>query len=441
MEGKREVKEHKELFKNALWLFSSKSAKSVITAVETIILARILGVDKFGQLSIIIAYVAIINRFVDFRVWEGLIKYVGEYLEKNDKEKALSVIKLSYCIDFVSGTSAFIISVILAFFATSFFNLQANSIELIVIYSLSLFINTANTTSEAIFRVFNEFKKITYLSTFEASIRLIFVVAALYMDYGLVGVLSAYVAASAIGFINRQYFVGIVLKGEGIKFWVKGKVKYLQGRYREIMWFFFNTTVGGTLRIADDNYLGVLALGHYFGSDLAGLYKIARSSIKIMTRFVDPLYEAIYPKMVEMITRKTYDDLRNIINYAVKNLYKFTLPVAALILIFAGYILDIIFGQEYVTAANTMRVIAVGAIVNQIAFWISPVLLAMNKVGVRTFYNIMEMVIYVILLIVLIPRFGLIGAGYAYLFNRVAVSIIGIALFNYYFKTNLSTSP
>ena len=434
MEGKREVNEHKELFKNALWLFSSKSAKSVITAVETIILARILGVDQFGLLSIVIAYVGIISRFVDFRVWEGLIKYVGEYLEKKDKEKVASVIKLSYCIDFVSGSAAFIISVLLAFFATSFFNLQANSVELIIIYSFSLFINTANTSSEAVFRVFNQFKKITYLSTFEASIRLIFVVAALYMGFGLVGVLYAYVATSAIGFINRQYFVGRVLRSEGIKFWVKGRVRYLEGRYREIMWFFFNTTVGGTLRIADDNYLGVLALGHYFGTDLAGLYKIARSSIKVMTRFVDPLYEAIYPKMVEMISRKTYDDLKNIIDYAVKNLFKFTLPVGAVILIFAGYILDIIFGQEYVTAANTMRVIAVGAIVNQLAFWISPVLLAMNKVGVRTFYNMVEMVIYVALLIILIPRFGLIGAGYAYLFNRIAVSVIGIALFKHYFN-------
>ena len=434
MPSDKEISHKKELFQNATWLFGSKSAKSVITAVETIVLARILGVEQFGMLSIIIAYVAVINRFVDFRVWEGLIKYVGEYLEKKDKEKVASVIKLSYCIDFISGLAAFCISVVLAFFASSFFNLQGNSVELIVLYSFSLLINTANTTSEAVFRVFNEFKKITYLSTFEAGIRLIFVLVALFYGFGLVGVLSAYVAASVIGFINRQYFVGTVLRGRGIKFWINGKVTYLKGRYREIVWFFFNTTVGGTLRIADDNYLGVLTLGHFFGSDLAGLYKIARSSIKILTRFTDPLYESIYPKMVEMMNRKTYDELRGILKYAVKTLYKFTLPVAAVILVFAGLILDLIFGQQYVGAANTMRVIAIGAIVGQVSFWISPMLLAMDKVGIRTLYNFIEVITYVVFLIFLVPRFGLIGAGYAYLFNRVVVSIIGFIFFNYYFS-------
>jgi len=434
MPSGKENSDKKELFKNASWLFGSKSAKSVITALETIILARILGVDQFGLLSIIIAYVGIINRFVDFRVWEGLIKYVGEYLEKNDKERVASVIKLSYSIDFLSGFGAFIISIALAFFATSFFNLQENSIELIIIYSFSLFINTANTTSEAVFRVFNEFKKITFLSTFEALIRLVFVIIALYAGIGLTGVLYAYVAASLIGFINRQYFVGKVLGEREIGFWIGGRIKYLSGRFREIIWFFCNTTVGGTLRIADDNYLGVLVLGHYYGADLAGLYKIARSSIKIMTRFTDPMYESIYPKMVEMINRKTYNELRDIIKYSVKTLYKFTLPVAVIIIVFAVFILDLIFGQEYVAAANTMRVIALGAIVAQVSFWISPVLLAMDKVGVRTIYNIVEVITYVVFLILLVPVYGLIGAGYAYVINRIVVAFIGIILFNIYFK-------
>ena len=434
MTSRKETTDKKELFTNATWLFGSKSAKSVINAVEMIILARMLGVEQFGLLSVIIAYVSVINGLVDFRVWEGVIRYVGEFLESRDKDRVLSIIKLSYCVDFISGSAAFVIAILLSFFASSFFNLGDQGFSLIVVYSLSLLIRTANTTSEAIFRIFNEFKKITYLSTFEALIRLIFVLFALFAGYGLTGVLVSYVAASVIGFISRQFYVNAVLKSHDIKFWLSGKINLLKGRFKEVMWFFFNTTIAGTLKIADDNYLGVLALGHFFGNDLAGLYKVARSAIKIMTRFTDPVYESIYPKLVEMINRKTYDELRDIIKYAVRNLYKFTLPVGAAIILLAGFILDIVFGQQYVSGANTMRVIALGAIVAQVSFWISPVLLAMDKVGVRTVYNIVDVLIYIAFLIVLVPTYGLIGAGFAYLFNRVVVSILGIILFNTYFN-------
>lgn len=434
MEEKTRKSEKKELLKNSAWLFGSKSTKSLINGIETILLARILGVDQFGLLSVIIAYVGIIKRFVDFRVWEGLIRYVGEFLESREDEKVISVIKLSYLVDIFSGVFALILSVLIAYYAGGFFNLGNESLVLIVIYSCSLIIDTANTTSEAVFRIFKEFKKITYLSTLEASVRLLLVLIALYAGFGLKGVLTAYVSAMLFGFINRQYFVLVVLKSRGIRFWLSGRIHYLKGRFREIMWFFLNTTIGGTLRMADDNYLGVLILGHYYGNDLAGLYKIARTSIKIMTRFTDPVYESIYPKMVEMINRVFYDDLSEIIKYAVKSLFKFTLPIAVVIIVFAEYILLFAFGKEYTAAANTMRVIAVGAILHQLSFWISPMFLAMDKVAVRTVYNIFDVITYIVLLVILSRNYGLIGAGYAFLFNRLLIFVFGIVLVNYFFK-------
>ena len=414
----------KRLFQNASWLFGGQTLAGGFSAIQTVILARFLGVDNYGLLALIIAYVDVLNNFFDFRVWETATKYIGTFWTNGEREKTLSMIKLSYIIDIFSGVLAFIIAILTAKVACSYLIHSPNAYTLIWIYSLSLVIDTANSTSDAILRVFDRFKRIAFVSSFISLFKLILVVLFLYFGMGINGVLLSFVLTSFLGFSIRMWIVSKTLGENQLMSWWKSDLRLVKDQWKGIAWFMGNTSFSGTLMIANENFMGVLFLGYFSGKEAAAYYKIAKSFVKLITRIRDPLYEAIYPELVKIISSNTLRDFKKLLKYSTKTLMKFTIPVAIIILIFSGTIISLIFGKEYLPASNTLRVITLAIVITQLTFWINPALLAFGRPGLRTLVNTISTVTYIVLLFLFVPKFSYIGAGFAFLGFAIVRAVI-----------------
>jgi len=416
----------KRLFLNASWLFGGKTASGILSALQTVIVARMLGVSDYGLLALVIAYVDVLNQFFDFRVWETATKYIGTFWTNGDREKTRSMIKLSYIIDISSGILAFAIAIITAKIASKYVIHSPQAYLLIWIYSMSLFIDTASSTSEAILRVFDRFKLIAFVSSFSQFFRLILVSIILYLGMEIKGVLFSYVAASFLGFAIRLWAVSKTLRENEIERWWKANLGLIKEQWKGIAWFLGNTSLAATIKMAGDNYLGVLTLGYFSGKEAAAYYKVAKSFVKIMTRIADPLYEAIYPELVRIWSLNALKDFKKILKDSTKNLMKFTVPAAIIILIFPGLIISLIFGKGYLPASNTLRIVTVAIIISQLIFWISPALLAFGKPGLRTVIGIISTTLYIVLLFLLVPKFSHIGAAFAFLAYSIVRAIASI---------------
>jgi O-antigen/teichoic acid export membrane protein len=405
----------KNLFLNASWVFGGNTVSAVFAAIEPIVLARVLGVTDFGLLALIVAYVEFLNNFFDVRVWETATKYIGTFWEKRDYERTRSMVKLSYMLDISTGILAFAIAVLTANIANKYLIHSPQAYTLILIYSISLLIDTANSTSDSILRVFNKFKKIAFISSFQTFLRVAFVSLVLFTGLGIKGVLFIYVAASFIGFAIRIWTVSQTLNEFKLSGWWRAKLALIRDQWREIAWFLTNTSFTGTLKMGNENFLGILALGYFSGKDAAAYYKIARSAVKLMTRFSDPLHQAIYPELVRISKSEGLTDFINLIRYSLKTLLKFTIPLSIIILILAEQLINIFFGKDYLAATNTLRVITIATLISQLTFWINSALLAIGKPGLRTVLDVITTTTYVGLLLILVPRFSYLGAGFAFL--------------------------
>ncbi|HEX3036800.1 MAG TPA: oligosaccharide flippase family protein [Thermodesulfobacteriota bacterium] len=427
--GKSEIKKRsvtKGLFRNASWLLGGKTASGIFSALQTIILARMLGVTDYGLLVLVIAYVDILNQFFDFRVWETATKYIGTYWTKGEKEKALSMIKLSYIIDISSGILAFVIAVITSKIASRYFIHSPEAYYLICIYAFSLLIDTANSTSYAILRVLDRFKNIAFISSLTSFFRLALVLVALYLGMGIKGVLFSYIAATFLGFVIRLWAVSKTLKENGLERWWQSDVGLIKDQWRGIAWFLGNTSLTATIKMAGDNYLGVLVLGYFSGKEAVGLYKVAKSFVKIIGRITDPLYEAIYPELVKATSLDSLKDFKKLLKYSTKNLMKIIIPIAIITIIFADQFLNIIFGKEYLPATNALRIITLAVVIYKLIFWLNPALLAFGRPGLRTISGAASMTLYVVLLLILVPKFSYIGAAFAFLGFSIVRSLISI---------------
>jgi len=414
----------KSFIKNVSWLFGGKTAAGLLAALESIIVARFLGVESYGLLVILIAYVDLINNFFDLRVWETATKYIGTFWARKEKNKTLSMIKLSYIIDISTGILAFIIAIVTSKIASSYLIHSDEAYYYIFIYAFSLLINTANTTSNAILRVFDKFKNLAFISTINNLIRLIIVCTVLYIGFGIEGVLFAFIASTIINFIFRIYIVAITLKEKGMSTWWNADLSLIKDQWKGIVWFLSNTSLTATLKMAGDNYLGILMLGYFSGKEATAYYKVARSFLKIFGRVTEPFNEAIFPELVRLSDLDELKDFKRLIIYSIKSLSKFALPIAIIIIIFSNWIIKLIYGIEYLPASDVLIIITPAVLITNLMFWINPTMLALGNPGLRAISGIFSLSIYVLLMLILVPQYSYIGASIAFLGYAIGRSII-----------------
>jgi O-antigen/teichoic acid export membrane protein len=156
--------------------------------------------------------------------------------------------------------------------------------------------------------------------------------------------------------------------------WLTADIFLIKSQWKEIAWFLGNTSFMATLKTGSDKYLGMMILGFFAGKDAVAFYRIANSVSGILNRIVDTLYEAIFPELIKFTTIKAMDEFKEFIKESTKNLMKLIVPVTLLIIVFAGPIVRIVFGEEYAPATNTLRILALGVLIARYTYWINPAL-------------------------------------------------------------------
>ena len=424
----------KKLFVNASLLFSGKAAAGGFAALQTVVLARILGVTDYGLLQLVIAYIAMMNQFFDVRVWETAVKYIGSYWENGETDKTLAMIKLSYILDVGSGAVSFVIAIVTAKLISTYVIHSPEAYIYIWIYAVGLFVETAKLTSDAILRVFERYKLIAVINSLENLTQLALVTALLLAGLGIKGALYALIVSNFIAAAVRLWAVMRVLEEKKLGNWLTADIFLIKSQWREIAWFLGNTSFMATLKTGSDKYLGVMILGFFAGKDAVAFYRIASSVSAVLNRIVDTLYEAIFPELIKFTTINAMQEFRKFIKESTKNLMKLIVPITVLIIVFAGPIVRLVFGAEYSPATNTLRILALAVLIARYTYWINPALLAMGKPGIRTTFYLVTTLVYLALMLLLVPSYSYMGAALAFLGFAVIKSALSLAVFGYYMR-------
>jgi O-antigen/teichoic acid export membrane protein len=424
-----------KIFRNATWLFGDKSASSIFIAIQTVITAKMLGVNNYGLLVLVITYVDIVNELFDFNVWEAAIKYIGGFWESGEEEKTRSMIKFSYLIDISSGILAFAIAIAVSKLISKYVIHSPTAYKYIWIYSFCLLIESANSTSIAILRVFNKYRRIAFIRSSQALFRLVIVSILLLSGLGIKGVLFGYIAGSFMGFCIRMVVIDQTLTEHQLGKWWSANLNLIRNHLKGITWFLGNTNLAATVRIGEDKFFGILILGYFSGKEAVAFYNVATSTAKIVNFIVDPLYEALYPDLVKIKTISALQDIQKVVKDITKKLMIIIVPIIIIVFIFSGSIIKLIFGIDYIPASNILRIVALAALIARSTFWINPVLLTMGKPGLRTILGLVSTSSYLVLLFMFVPPYSYKGAGFAYLGFSVVKSSVALYISGNLFKS------
>lgn len=192
------------------------------------------------------------------------------------------------------------------------------------------------------------------------------------------------------------------------------------------------TTAAGNLISQFILYIDTFIIGMLITNpDITANYKIA-TTIPLNLAFIPTsIITFIYPYFaknkdnVEWIRKNTYK--------LIGGLLAGNIILCGGLIVFAPTVIKVLFGDEYLSALPTFRILILGFLV-QSAFRIpfGNILVMVRKVNYNLINSILSGVVNIILNLTLIIKFSDVGAAYAKLFTFIISSIIGFIFFRKY---------
>ena len=122
-----------KVIRNSAHLFSSNSLSLVLSMIQGVLAARLLGPVGYGLVGVVMGYASTVNGLFSFRMSELVVRYGGEYIERGERDKAAALVKMASLTEGTVSVIAFLVVVLTAGLATRFVAKVAG-IEVLFIY-------------------------------------------------------------------------------------------------------------------------------------------------------------------------------------------------------------------------------------------------------------------------------------------------------------------
>jgi O-antigen/teichoic acid export membrane protein len=399
----------KKYFKNTSWLFTEKILRLLISFVVTVLVVRYLGPEQFGLLSYAISFYGLFSTISILGLENISIRELVKYPGRRD-----DILGSAFLLRLIGG----IVTIILIAL-TLFISGEPTEISILI-----LIISTS--------AIFQSFSVIDYY--FRAEVKAKY---------------SVYVMMASVLFTSLLKILLIILKAPLIYFAIVLSVEffamaagfllvYKYNKLKIINWNFREETAMNLLKDSWPLILSGLVIAIYTKIDQVMIKNMLDSkelgNYAAAVRLSEAWYfipialtNSLFPAIVnaKKLSNKFY---LNRMQKLYDILAWIAITIAVPVSIFSGDIISIIFGNEFQSAAPVLTIYIWAGVAVFLGVASSQYLITENFTKLSFFRTLIGMVINVILNLVLIPKYGIIGAAYATLISY-SVAVFSIILF------------
>ncbi len=417
----------RRVVKNSSYLFSSSTIGMGLAMLQSVLAARLLGVAAFGLLGMVMSFATSINRLLSFRIGELVVKYGGEYLAQDQKERTAAVLKAAALTEIGTSVSAYILLYIFAPFASEYIIKDPAATIFVRFYALALLSNFSRGTAAALLQLGDHFRSQAAIALGQNILTAGIITYAFFFDGDIWLVLTAYLVGKI--FYGLSFLIwGMVranqLLGRG---WMRAPFSLLPPK-REFWKFAISSNFSGTVNLVTRDsevlWLGFLLPGEV-GKIAAGYYKTALALINLILMPINPFIATTYPEIARTVGEKAWDKLKTLLKRVTTISAAWTLGVSIVLLVAGEWLITLFYGAEYAPATPAALVLLIGFGMANILYWNRPLLLSL---GLPTYpLKVMTLVglAKIGLSFLLVPRFGyLVQAALMSAFFVVSVGLI-----------------
>lgn len=142
-----------KLIKNYIWVFLGQNTGAVFSMLSLIFTLRIISTYEYGSLVIIQTYCLLISNLFSLRTFNGVIKFVTDSEQRNDKQEIFQYINTGFFLDFMAGVISVIFGIILLSAITNLMGWDEDTVIYVNMYlPVVFFYPLLNGTSTGIMR-------------------------------------------------------------------------------------------------------------------------------------------------------------------------------------------------------------------------------------------------------------------------------------------------
>lgn len=396
----------------------------VVTYLYNLITVRTFGQETYGLFSLTIMVSGLFFAFFSFGLQSGILRYVSFYRGKNEPEKIKSIVQFSLKFTLFLG----MLGGILLF---AFSDLIANNIfhspELALflkIYSIFIPLSLLGSLFHTILRAYEMIGWYSFIGN-------------ILLTTSQLGFLILFVLLGKNApFVLLAYTLGLLIMLIA-SFWIcRCKVPHIFSKNllekernrelsRELLSYSWPIVFIGLIT-SIFSYIDSFSIGYFKTASEVGLYNIA-VPISLFLQVVPSLFlQLFFPLITKEYSRKNTDLIKSLTKQISKWILILNLPLLTILILFPGAVISLLFGPEYIAAAVSLRLLAIGAFVYAL-FSVSDNLLSMagkSKISLRNFSIITAL--NIVLNIILVPRLGIIGAAISNMVGYILLGIISL---------------
>ena len=366
--------------RNSSYLFSSNTLAIALSMLQGIFAARLLGKEGFGILAAsVIPLVSNIHRLLSFRMSELVVKYLGEYLPNQERERAGALVKAAGLAEALTSLAAFALLMLAAPLAAQYLVKQAWTVDLFRIYGLVLLGNLLYETSSGVLHSFRRFDRISQVNLVQSLLTAGLIFLAFLRQGEMLDVLLAYLAGKTLAGAALFGLAWRTLRRELGGGWWRASLSRLPP-LRELAHFALNTNLQGTVNLVvrDSETLLITWLRSPVE---AGYFKIAQGVINLVMLPIEPFIATTYAEISRTIGQKQYALTQSLLKRVSAISGAWTLAAGGGLALLGWWLVPLLYGQEYAPAYPALLALLVGYGLANSANWNRPLLLALGMPG------------------------------------------------------------
>lgn len=405
----------------------------VLAYVYKVIIARYFGPDVYGLFSLAFTASSLFLAIASFGLSEGLLRYIPQYRAKNKTDKIRYIFKLTVKFSMISGIIASLVLFFMAkFISVSIFH-DPRLIIFIQIFSLLITISLITNIFLMLLRGFEEIAWYSFINNIlQNLIRVGLLIILIFLGISSGGDIVAwsYVLGALlvllITYIISRYKLHQIFGDYKIK-----DKKLVRSEIVSYSWPLMFYSVIAIIFVWVDSF----SIGYYKSAAEVGIYN-ASVSIALLLGLVPEIFmQLFFPLINREYSKKNYFLIEQLSKQVAKWIFLINLPLFILLFFFPGAALNILFGNQYLGAENSLRLLIISSFISSLAAVSIQLISVKGKSKLILMNIVIGTVLNIILNSFLVPMnsifsidnsSGLVGAAAATL---ISVTVINILFF------------
>jgi O-antigen/teichoic acid export membrane protein len=400
--GLREDALLQRVVRNSSYLFGSNTVSALLNVLQGVFVVRLLGDAGYGLFTIVTDFASNTNRLLSFRMSEVVVKYVGEALAQENKERAAALVKGIGLMEALTSVLAYLILLVISAWGARTFADNASVVYLFRFYGLFLLANLIYETSVGVLQATDKFKQVARANFYQSMAVTVLIVFAFVMELGILGILTAYLIGKTIAAIMIAVFAVRELNNRLGQEWIRAPLNLITD-WKSILRFAFSTNLNGTVNLfARDNLR--LYLAAFLPDAQVGYFKLASHLVNLVMLPIEPFIWPTYAEITRTVAQRQWQATRRLLKQVSTIGGAWTLLAGGGLVALGWWIIPLLYGSEMAPAYLCLVILLIGYTFANVLNWNRPLLLALGQPEYPLMVAAVVGAVEVALIFILVPR-------------------------------------